>query len=160
MRSQEFEEQLNFANYPELEKAYIETRDFFENGCCNLSPEEVHNQHPAFCYLDKFVMIKFPTYKVRVIDDNVSIEELNKQLLGLGMLYIYHETDTVIYPTMQRVNSIAIHCLELSLLDNRTLVEKIEEKLSTLGCHFERCVAFGLYSVPIEVKDNKIYKIS
>lgn len=154
MNSKEFEECLQLGNYDELEKQYQQTKSFFLNLNENITCEEVPQRFPAFCLCEKELRIKFPTYLVRVMGDQISCSDLEKLLEKQGNFVIYKELNVVKSPEFAPIQSLAIHCLETSLKENKILVEKIESVLASKKIMSERCVSSGHYRIRIEVNKN------
>lgn len=157
MNSQQFEDRLQLNNFEELEKEFQKTKNYFENLQSNtITCDEVQMKFPAFCFYNKEIRIKFPTYKIRVINNQISYEELEKLLDGQGNFIIDTEPNVFTFTesTLKQVNSIAINCVESTLKKNIATAQKIEEKLASEQIISERCVTSWHYSIPIEVDDN------
>ena len=88
--------------------------------------EEVSQKFPAFCFYKQEIRIKFPTYFIRVINNQITYSELENLLAGQGNYIICEESNVIKLPTFEPVHSLAIHCLETSLSENQNLAEKIE----------------------------------
>lgn len=84
------------------------------------------------------------------------LSDLKNLLKDQGNYYIYEEINVVKEPTLEPVHSLAIHCLETSLSDNKKLAERIESILKDKSIVSERCVSSGHYIIPIQV-DEKGY---
>lgn len=157
LNSKEFNDKLQSNNLKELEKDYQEAKSFFEAPDQELKCDDISKKFHAFYYDNGIVMIKFPTYKIRVVNGKVSQEELDEILKGIGRYEIYEEVNVFSYPEFDSVNSIAIHCLEDNLEANQSTAGKIEDKLKENDINCERWVSYGLH--PILVKVNKEGKI-
>ncbi len=160
MNSKEFEERLQLENFEELENEFQKTKDFFLNLQEKITCEEVQQRFPAFCFCKQQIRVKFPTYFIRIIDNQISYSDLESLLSGQGNYFIYEETNVVRIPTLEPVHSLAIHCLETSLTENKKLAEKIENILKQNNIVSERCVSSGHYLIPIKVDDNGFVCIS
>lgn len=157
LSSKEFNTKLQSNNFDELEREYQEAKGFFQSPSRKLKWVDVENKFPAFYLPEQCIMIKFPTYKIRVINTKVSQNELNKMLKDTGNYKIYEETNVVSYPELNPVKSTAIHCLEDNLEDNENTAKEIEGKLKENNINCERWVSYGLYCIPVEVdKDGYI----
>lgn len=154
MNSKEFEENLQLKNFEELEQEYQKTKDFFLNLIENITCEEVPQRFPAFCFCKQEIRIKFPTYFIRIIDNQIDYSELENLLCGQGNFFIYEETNVVKIPSLEPVHSLAIHCLETSLAENKELAEKIESILAKRKIISERCVSSGHYVIPMQIDEN------
>lgn len=154
MNSKEFEELLQFKNFNELENQYQKTKDFFLNLEEKITCDEVQEKFPAFCFCKKEIRVKFPTYFVRILNNQISYSDLENLLVGQGNFFIYEETNVVKMSTLESAYSLAIHCLETSLPKNENLVDKIENILKQKNIMSERCLSSGHYSIPIKVDRN------
>lgn len=154
MNSKEFEENLQLKNFDELEQEYQKTKDFFLNLIENITCEEVPQRFPAFCLCKQEIRIKFPTYFIRIIDNRIDYSELENLLCGQGNFLIYEETNVVKISSLEPVHSLAIHCLESSLTENKELSEKIESILTKRKIISERCVSSGHYIIPMQIDEN------
>ncbi|MCR0417200.1 hypothetical protein MKC71_06985 [[Clostridium] innocuum] len=151
MTSKEFEDKLQLKNFSELEEEFQKTKEYFENLQDKITCEEVSEKFPAFCFLKREIRIKFPTFKVRVIDNQIAYKDLKELLKGLGNFAIYEELNVLRVPSLEPVSSLAIHCLEVGLAANENIAEKIKKKLEENHIISERCVTSGHYCIPIEV---------
>lgn len=104
-------------------------------------------------------MIKFPTYKIRIINIQMTHDKLYEILKNSGNYQIYEEANVIMYPSFNPVKSTAIHCLEDNLKDNQSTAEKIEKKLEMLNINYQRCVSYGLYCIPIEVDEDGYIRV-
>lgn len=154
MNSKEFEEKLLLINFEVLEREFQQAKNYFSSLQDKITCNEVEQKFPAFCFGNEEIRIKFPTYKIRVIDNQIEHEDLEKLLQGKGSFVIYEETNIIRIPSGENVHSIAIHCLENDLKTNKQTAEKIEKELIKKDIRFERCVASGHYCIPIEVDDE------
>ena len=159
MNSKEFEENLQLKKFGELEQEYQKTKDFFLNLIENITCEEVSQRFPAFCFCEQEIRIKFPTYFIRVIDNRIDYLELKNLLRGQGHFLICQETNVVKIPSLEPVHSLAIHCLETSLTENKELAEKIESILGKRKIISERCVSSAHYVIPMQIDENGYIQI-
>lgn len=154
MNSKEFEEHLQLKNFNDLEDQYQKAKEFFLNLKEKITCDEVSQRFPAFCFCNQEIRVKFPTIFIRIINNQISYSDLKNILAGQGNLCISVETNVVKIPTFEHVQSLAIHCLEISLSENEKLAEKIESILKQKNIMSERCVTSGHYLIPIEVDDS------
>lgn len=154
MNSKEFESKLQLDNFDLLEKEFQDTKKFFEQLQDNILSQDVSLKFPAFCFCGQEIRVKFPTYKIRIIDNQIGYANLNELLKGQGNFGIYEETNVVKLPSLQPVQSIAIHCLETDLKANTSTATRIEEILSKQNIQSERCVTSGHYCIQIRI-DNE-----
>lgn len=73
MNSKEFEERLQLKNFDELDQQYQKTKEFFLNLQEQITCNEVQQRFPAFCFCEREIRIKFPTYFIRIIDNQISL---------------------------------------------------------------------------------------
>lgn len=154
MNSKEFENHLQLKNFEELDRQYKNAKNFFLNLQEQITCKEVSERFPAYCLFNQEIRIKFPTYFIRIINNQITYRDLEDLLEGLGNYFIYEEPNVIKRSTYESVPSLAIHCLETSLEDNTKLVEKIEEILKDKKIDFERCVSSGQYRIPIQVDEH------
>lgn len=154
MNSTEFEEKLQLSNFNLLEEEFQKAKKYFNDLQDKITSDELEKNFPAFCFGNQEIIIKFPTYKIRVIDNQIDYEDLERFLEGKGNFKIYEETNVVRRSSGENVYSIAIHCLENDLKTNTQTAEKVQKELIKNGVRFERCVTLGLYCIPIEVDDK------
>lgn len=160
VNSKEFEEKLQKDSFEELENDFQQTKSIFEKLEEKIKYDEVQLNYPAFGLCKQEIRIKFPTYKIRIIDNEMSHEKLREILKDIGNYQIYDESNVVIIPSFNPVKSTAIHCLESSLSENTKTAEKIEKKLNDNNVRTERCVTSGHYRIAIKVdKEGYIKKI-
>lgn len=153
MNNQEFEEKLQSKNFDLLEREFQKAKNYFRYLQDKITCDEAEQKFPV-CYFDnKKIGIKFPTYKIRVIDNQIEYKDLEKLLQGKVSFSIYPE-ENVFRCSGEKVPSIAIYCLENDLKTNKQTAEKIEEELIKKDIRFERCVTSGHYCIPIEVDDE------
>lgn len=156
--SKEFEDHLRLKNFDELEKQFQETKKIFLDLKDDILYSEIKEKFPAFGFFEQEVRIKFPTYFIRIIDNQITQSEL-EQLLGIDQYSISEETNVVKFPSLKPVHSLAVHCLKTSLAENLALAEKIENILQHHNITSERCVSSGHFIIPITVDDNGYIKI-
>ena len=154
MTSKEFEECLQLKNFDVLEQQYQEAKKFFLNLHEQITYDEIEQKFPAFCLGKQEIRIKFPTFFIRIIDNQITYSQLEKLLKGQGNYFIYEEPNVVRMPTLEPVHSLAVHCLETSLSDNKWLADRIENMLKGENIGSERCVSSGHYRIPIKVDEN------
>ena len=154
MNSKEFEEYLQLKNFDKLEEQYQQAKSFFLNLEENITCEEVPQRFPAFCFCKREIRIKFPTYLVRIISNQISLPKLEELLEDQGNLCIYKEPNVVKIPKSAPRQLWAVHCLETSLEKNKNLADKIEKLLERKKIMSERCVSSGHYLIPIKVDEN------
>lgn len=154
MNSKEFEENLQLINFNLLEEEFQKAKKHFNDLQDKITCDEVEQKFPAFCFGNKEIRIKFPTYKIRVIDNQIEYKDLEQLLQGKGSFIIYEEINVIRIPFGEKVYSIAIHCLEKDLKTNEQTAKKIEKELIKKDIKFERCVTSGHYCIPIEVDDK------
>jgi len=158
MNSKEFEKILHIDNFNLLDTEYTKTKDFFLNLKGQITCKEVSEKFPAFCFAEKEIRIKFPTYFIRIVDEQISYSELKDLLKNQSNYLIYEEPNVIKPSTYASVSSIAIHCLKSSLSENERLAEQIENILNYKNIRFERCVSSRHYVIPINVdKDGYIH---
>ena len=151
LNSKEFDNNLNIDKFSELESYYQQTKKHFEQLTDKIKSDEVALKFPAFCYLKEYLMIKFPTFKIRFINSKLNHDEINKILKDSGNFKIYAECNIITIPSLKPVHSIAIHCLEDNLSKNEKLASEIQSKLEKEGIYSEKCVTSGYYSIPIVI---------
>lgn len=159
LTSKEFDTNLQLDNFDKLEKEYQDTKKFFQKLSENIKCDEVEIKFPAFCSFKQHIMIKFPTYKIRIINIQMTHDKLYEILKNSGNYQIYEEANVITYPSFNPVKSTAIHCLEDNLKDNQSTAEKIEKKLEMLNINYQRCVSYGLYCIPIEVDEDGYIRV-
>ena len=150
----EFDTKLQIDNFKMLEQEYQQTKKFFRELNEKFKCDDLEIKFPAFCSFNQHIMIKFPTYKIRVVNSEMTHDELYEILKGSGNYKIYEEPNVVMYPSLKPVKSTAIHCLEDNLNYNQNMAEKIEMKLKNININYQRCVSYGLYCIPIEVDEH------
>jgi len=159
LNSKEFEERLQLNNFSELETEFQKTKNFFEHLNEKIKCDEVSLRFPAFCLWEQEIRIKFPTFKIRIINHKKSHSELQELLKDVGIYSIYEETNVVKLPGLNPVQSTAIHCLEVGLDRNIRTADKIEELLNDNQIQTQRCVDSGHYLIPIKVDEEGYIKI-
>ncbi|WP_035301614.1 hypothetical protein [Clostridium sp. DL-VIII] len=154
LSNKEFDERLQINNFEELEKEFQQAKNFFENLNDEIKCDEVQLRFPDFYPLDQEIVIKFPTYKIRIINNKMSHNDLRELLKGIYNYQIDEETNVVIFPSLKPVQSTAIHCLETNLDSNARTAEEIVKRLEEHCIRAERCVDCGYYSIPIKVDEE------
>lgn len=154
LSSQMFENKLNINNFQELEDAFQSTKKFFENLNEQIKSHEVSDRFPAYCFQDNQIHIKLPTYKVRIINNTLSHEELTNLLGSIGHYGIYEETNVCLLPSLEPVQSTAIHCLESNLSANQKTAEDIKKALLSQNILSERCVTSAIHIIAITVDEQ------
>ena len=89
MTSKEFEECLQLKNFDVLEQQYQEAKKFFLNLHEQITYDEIEQKFPAFCLGKQEIRIKFPTFFIRIIDNQITYSQLEKLLKGQGNYFIY-----------------------------------------------------------------------
>ena len=118
LSSKDFDDKLQLDNFEELEKEYQSTKKLFLGLNNKIKCDDVALKYPAFCYGEETLIIKFPTYKIRVINNKFECEKSDELLGHCGNYRVYEEGNVVIMPSLKHVQSTAIHCLEDSLDEN------------------------------------------
>ncbi|NFO11227.1 hypothetical protein FDB29_08970 [Clostridium botulinum] len=154
LSSKEFDKKLHIDNFQELEKEFQQARKFFENLNDKIKYNEVKLKFPAFGLFNQEIRIKFPTYKIRIINNKMSHDDLRELLKGIYNYEIRDEPNVVMFPSLRPVQSTAIYCLEINLDANTRIAEKIEKKLGDHHIRTERCVDSAQYSIPITVDEE------
>jgi len=158
LSSKEFNEKLNIDNMKELEMEFQKTIKFFTNLNDKIKCDEVEFQFPAYCLINQAVYIKFPTYKIRILHDEISIEEIHQLLkdLNINNYEIYKETNVVLSQSSKTENSIVIHCLSTNLDANTSAADEILKKLKEKkkDIKAEKCVDYGCYCIRINVDEE------
>ena len=156
MNSKEFDKNLQLDNFEYLEEQYQKTKEFFSNLNEKITCDEVKQKFPAFCYCNQEIRIKFPTYFIRIIDNQISCSDLKNLLANQGKFYICKETNVIKISTFKYVDSLAVYCLETSLKKNEELAKKIENLLKQKNIISERCISSGDYIMPIKIDNGYI----
>ncbi len=152
--SYEFENKLQRENFDELERQSQETRAYFSNLKEKFKESDVQSKFPAYYNIyNRCLYVKFPTYKIRIINNRKSQNEI-KSMLNISSIAVYDEPNVVLLPSLKPVQCTAVHCLETSLEKNESLADRIEEILSKNGICTERGVAYGVYPIQINVDDD------
>lgn len=154
LTSKEFDEKLRSDKFQELEEEFQHTKSFFESLNEKIVCTEVESKFPAFCW-DNHILIKFPTYKIRIKNNKMSQDALQKKLVNVGNFRIYDESIYVSH-TWESVQLTAIHCLEDSLDKNIEIATKIENILNQENICTERWVDCGYYPILIEKEEGYI----
>lgn len=157
--SKQFEEDLHISKFDELESEFQEAKKFFENFKGKMSIEYISENFPGFCFNNELLYLKFPTYKIRILNNKLKYEEIENMLKPEQNFVIYEETNVITIPDFRPVEATAIHCLYTELSQNTLLAEKITDTLQKQGIYSERCVASALYSLPIKVDDDNNFEI-
>ena len=154
LSSREFDEQLQLDNFEKLEEEYQSTKKFFLELNDKIKCDDVALQYPAFCYGEETLIIKFPTYKIRVINNKFDYDKSDEILSNCGNYRVYEEGNVVTMPSLNSVQSTAIHCLEDSLDENEKVSIEIQSRLKKEGIYSEKCVTSGYYCIPIVVDEE------
>lgn len=152
LSSKEFDNKLQDDNLGELEKESQSAREVFKHlDNKKIKRDEVELKYPAFCLFDKQLRIKFPTYKIRISNNQISYDDLQKLLDGINNCIIYEESNVVEIPSLNPIQSIAVHCLGSDLNQNIRIADNIEKRLNKDNIYTQRCVTSGHYCIPINV---------
>lgn len=154
----EFDKNLHENNFPELESYYQQTRKYFEQLTDKIKSDEISLKFPASCDLENYILnIKFPTYKIRLINCKLNHDEINKILKDSGNYQIYEESGVYEASSFKPVHCITIHCLEDSIYKNKNLASKIKStsELEKECIFLERWPALGLCNIPIVIDEEE-----
>ncbi|NFH45694.1 hypothetical protein FC976_00310 [Clostridium sporogenes] len=154
LSSKKIDEKLQNYNFQELEKEFQRGKNFFENLNEKIKWDEIQLKFPAFCLVNQEIIIKFPTYKIRIINNKMSHNDLRELLKDIYNYQIDEETNVVMFSSLEPVQSTAIHCLETNLDANTCTAKEIEKKLEEQHIRTERCVDYGYYCIPIKVDEE------
>ena len=154
LSSKEFNEKLQLKNFKELEEEFQKAKIFFENLNYPIKCDDIESKFPAFCLFNEEIRLKFPTYKIRIINSKMNHNDLQKLLGNAGNFLIYEEANVRLLHSLEPVQSTAIHCLESSLSENESTADKIEDILNKNRIRTERVVDSGHYRIPIKVDDK------
>lgn len=163
--SKEFDEKLQISNFQLLETEYQNAKNSFlksKGKISNYTYDQIESKFPAFVYCKQSIMLKFPTYKIRVIINNhnsINCNQLSNLLNFSGKYEIYEETNVVLYPSLEPVRTIAIQCLEDNLKMNDSTAKNIQSLLDKNGINSQKCVTSGLYCIPIQVNSNDYFTV-
>ncbi|NGT12387.1 hypothetical protein G6Y96_11595, partial [Clostridium perfringens] len=115
LTSLEFNEKLHLDNFELLEKEFQNARKYLENSSDELEVSHLKSAYPIYFEYNDLLMVKFPTFKVRIINNEKTENELKDMLKEYGYFTVYDESNVVLMPSFKPVQSTVIHCLGNSL---------------------------------------------
>ncbi|MFQ9726900.1 MAG: hypothetical protein ACLRYN_04755 [Clostridium perfringens] len=161
LTSLEFNEKLHLDNFELLEKEFQNARKYLENSSDELEVSHLKSAYPIYFEYNDLLMVKFPTFKVRIINNEKTENELKDMLKEYGYFTVYDESNVVLMPSFKPVQSTVIHCLGNSLEENKKMAENIISKLKNKHIASEKCVTYGCYPISIKYinKEKTFIKI-
>lgn len=155
LNSREFDEKLQINNFEKLEEEFEQAKKFFEHLNNKIKYNEVELNFPAYCYEKQEIRIKFPAYKIRIINNGeINYNDLQELLKNIYSYKIECENSVFNIHSFKPVHSINIRCLGTNLYESLCVAEKIEERLKEENIHTERCVDYGYYRIPMRVNEE------
>ena len=130
-------------------------KKYFEEINEEISIAEAEEKYPMF-YMNENIFIKFPTYKIRIIDKEIEFKDVQELLKEIKCISIYEECNVVDRNDIffKQIYPITVHCLKTKLIDNIALAEQIEQILEEHRLISERCITFACYPMRVTINEK------
>ena len=154
MNAKEFQDKFNLSNFDELEAAFKEAKDFFDNfGNKTVTFQEIKSRFPVIVE-GNLILILYPTFKIWIIDKEIAHHDVVELVKEIENIAVDVETEVLNLDTGRRIYPTTIHCYSKELEINRTICSNIMQLLDKENIICERCVEMTCHKVFVNTDEK------